>query len=107
MQCVQLCNSFVYNFLSIQLLNELLYPFHLTYSLCPFLLITFSILNTFCFVFCNSFSEKDPTISSPFRSLTTYVHGTLFLILLITNTSSHQFEVYPLAKTLLCFGILT
>ena len=31
-------------FLSIQLLNELLYPFLLTFSLSPFLLITFSVL---------------------------------------------------------------
>ena len=32
------------SFLSIQLLNELSYPFSLTYKLSPFLLITFSIL---------------------------------------------------------------
>ena len=31
--------------LLIQLLNELLYPFHLTYNLSPFLLITFSTRN--------------------------------------------------------------
>ena len=37
------------SFLSIQLLNKLLYFFHLTYSLSPFLLITFSIPNYFCF----------------------------------------------------------
>ena len=43
-------------FLSIQLLNELLYPFHLTYNLSPFILIAFSILNSFKFVFCIYFS---------------------------------------------------
>ena len=35
------------SFLSIGLLKELLYPFHLTYNLSPFFLITFSILNSF------------------------------------------------------------
>ena len=34
------------SFLSIQPLNELSYPFHLTYNLSPFFLITFSILNS-------------------------------------------------------------
>ena len=34
------------SFLSIEPLNELSYPFHLTYNLSPFLLITFSILNS-------------------------------------------------------------
>ena len=34
-------------FLSIQLLNKLSYPFHLTYSLSLFLFITFSTLNSF------------------------------------------------------------
>ena len=42
-------------FLSIQLLSELSYPFHLTNSLSPFLLITSSILNFVRFFFCNSF----------------------------------------------------
>ena len=37
---------FIRSFLSIQLLNDLSYPFHLTYILSPFLLITFSILNS-------------------------------------------------------------
>ena len=39
------------SFLSIQLLNELLYPFYLTYNLLPFLLFTFSILDSFWFFF--------------------------------------------------------
>ena len=34
-------------FLSIQLLNKLMYPFHLIYGLLPFLLIIFSVLNSF------------------------------------------------------------
>ena len=78
-------------FLSIQLLNELLYPFHLRYNLSPFLYITFSTLNSFWFVFCNFFSGNFPTISSPLTSLITYIHGTVFLIFLITKTSSNQF----------------
>ena len=67
------------SFLSIQLLNELFYPFHLTYNLSPFFLITFSILNSFWFVFCNAFSWNVPTVSSPLRSLITYVHRIVFL----------------------------
>ena len=46
--------SLIYNilsFLSIPLLNNSLYPFHLTYSLSTFLLINFSILNSFGFGF--------------------------------------------------------
>ena len=45
--------SFIYtmSFLLIQLLNGLLYPFHLTYNLSPFLLVTFSIkLFLICFL---------------------------------------------------------
>ena len=37
-------------------------------------------------------------ISSPLRSLITYVNGTVFLTFLITETSSDKFGVYPLAK---------
>ena len=40
------------SFLSIQLSNESSYPFRLTYSLFPFLLITFSILNFYLIFFC-------------------------------------------------------
>ena len=36
-----------------------------------------------------------------------YAQGTVCLILLTTKTSSDQFFVYPLAKTLLYFEILT
>ena len=41
--------------LSIQLLNELPWPYHLTYNLSPLLLITFSILNSCWLVFYNYF----------------------------------------------------
>ena len=58
-----------------QLLSELTYPFHLTYNIFPFFLVT-----------------------SPLRSLITYVHGTVFLILLITKTSSDLFGVQPFPK---------
>ena len=81
-------------FLSIQLLNELSYPFHLTYSLFPFFLITFSILNFFDLFFAILFhKEKVPIISAPLRSLITYVHGTVFLSPLIAKISSDQFGV--------------
>ena len=43
--------SLIPSFLSIQLINKLLYPFHLTYNLSPFLLMTFTILNSFWFFF--------------------------------------------------------
>ena len=56
------------SFLSIQLLNELLNPFHLTYNLLPFLLITFPILNSFWTVFWNSFVEFSYNFS-PLKSL--------------------------------------
>ena len=46
-------------------------------------------------------------ISLPLRSLITYVHGTVFLILLTTKTSSDQFGVYPLAKIFLYLEIVT
>ena len=45
-------------------------------------------------------------IYAPFRSLITYVHGTVFLIFLITEISSDQFGVQPLAKMFLYFDIL-
>ena len=93
------------SFLSIQLLKRLSYPFHLTYNLSPFLLSTFSILNSFSFVFCNSFSL--PVIVSPLKTLIKYVHGTVFLVLLTTKTSSEQFCVYSLAKIFFYFDILT
>ena len=51
-----LTHFYTMSFLSIQPLNELSYPFHLTNNLSPFLLITFSILNSFLLAFCNSFS---------------------------------------------------
>ena len=39
-------------FLSIQLLKELSYPFHLTYNLSPFLFIIFSTLNSVLILIC-------------------------------------------------------
>ena len=41
------------------------------------------------------------------RSLTTYVHGTVFLTFLITTTSSDQFGVHSLAKLFFYLEILT
>ena len=46
-------------------------------------------------------------MASPFKSLITYVDGTVFLIFLMIKTSSDQFAVYPLAKILLYFDVLT
>ena len=41
--------------------------------------------------------QQTNSFTSPLRSLVTYVHGTVFLVLVITKTSSDQLEVYPLA----------
>ena len=78
------------------------------YSLLPILLIAFSTLNYSWFVFCNSFSGKVPTISSPLKlnSQITYVHDTIFLDFLITKTSSDQFGTRPSAKMFFYFDIL-
>ena len=73
------------------MLKELSQSFHLTYSLSPFLSITFSSLNSFCYAFGNSFLQNVPTISSLLKSPITYVNGTVFLTFLITKTSSDQF----------------
>ena len=59
---------------------------HLRYSLLLFLLITFSILNSFWFVSCNSFSKNVPIVPSPLRSLISYVHNAEFLTFLITKS---------------------
>ena len=48
-----------------------------------------------------------PSISSPFKSLITSVHGSVFLILLMIKTSSDKFEVYPLAKMFFYLVVLT
>ena len=45
-------------FLSIQLLKKLLYPFHLRYSLSPFLLIAFLVLSFLFFFFLQFFFVK-------------------------------------------------
>ena len=70
------------SFLSIQLLNELSYPFDLTYNLLPFLCITFfkSKLFLICFL-----QFLFVTISFALRSLTTYVHCTVFVTFLIAK----------------------
>ena len=41
--------------------------------------------------------QQTNSFTSPLRSLVTFVHGTVFLVLVITKTSSDQLEVYPLA----------
>ena len=97
---------FMRYFLSSQLLKRLSYPFHLTYNLILFLLSTFSILNSFSLVFCNSFLQKFSAISSLLKSLITYVQATVFLMLLTTKSYSDQFGAYPLAKLFLYFEIL-
>ena len=88
-------------FLPIQLLNELFYPFNLTYRLYHSLLITFSILNAVWFVFFNSSLQKDPAFSFPLRSLTTYFYGTVLLTFLITKPSSDHLEC-NLLQTYFC-----
>ena len=65
-------------FLAIKWIIVLLYPSHLTYNLSPFLLITFSILNSFWIIFCSLFSRIVPTVSSPLRSLISCTHGPVF-----------------------------
>ena len=72
-----------------------------------YVLITFSILNSAWLVFCSSFSWNVPTILLPFRSLITYVHGTVFYAFLIMRTFSDQFEEQSFAKIRAYFGILT
>ena len=41
--------------------------------------------------------QKTNSFTSPLRLLVIYVHGTVFLVLVITKTSSDQLEVYLLA----------
>ena len=94
------------SFLSIQLLNELLYPFHLAYNLSPFFSISFSVLTSFWIVFCNSFSKRSPTISSSLRSLIR-IYGIELLTFLMTKISCDRFGVQHLAKIFLYFDITT
>ena len=76
---------------------------HLTYSLFLFLFLNYFPYRKFLLIcFFQLFLIK----WSPLRPLITYVHGTLFLILLITETSSEQFRVYVLAKMCFYFDIL-
>ena len=91
------------SFISIQPVNELSYPFHLTHSLLPFLLNYFSNLNSFWSVFCNSFLLNLPTTSSPLQSLIKYVDGTVFLTYLITKIF---FGMQIFEKMFLYFNIL-
>ena len=94
------------SFLSIELLNELSYPFHLIYNLSPFFFINFSALNSSRFVLCNSVSKNVPTISSPLWSLITFLHGTVLLTFLLTKFSSDQIGASLFAKMFLYFHIL-
>ena len=87
------------SFLSIQL--------YVTYSLSPFLLITFYILNYVWSVFCNSFSQNVPKMYLLLSSHITCLNGTVFLTFLITKISSGWFGTQPLAKMVLYFDILT
>ena len=91
----------------IKLLSGLSQPFHLMYSLSPFPLITFSSLNSVWLVFCNSFSQNIPLISSPSRLLTTCVHSKMFSYSLDTKTSSDQFGMCSFAKIFLFFELYT
>ena len=50
-----------------------------------------------------SYGQMSSIISSPFRSLIAYVHGTVFLILLITKISADQFGVYLFSKNVFVF----
>ena len=84
---------YIMSLLSIQILNELSYPFHLTSNLSPFILITFSIRSSSWFLFGNSFSQNIPTVLPSLKQLITYVHGTAFLTFLITKTSLDQFGI--------------
>ena len=78
--------------LLIQLFKELLWPFHLTYSLLPFCLCYFFNSKLFLIrFFAILFHKNVPPISSPLRPLITDVHGTVFLTFLVTKTSSDQF----------------
>ena len=69
-----LAHPFTMLFILIQLLKELLQPFHLMYSSLPFVVITFSTQNSVCLVLCVSFLLNVPTISFPLRSLITHIH---------------------------------
>ena len=66
-----------------QLLSELTYPFHLTYNIFPFFLVT-----------------------SPLRSLITYVHGTVFNFTDYKNFFGSFWSV-TFCKNVLYFDILT
>ena len=84
------------SFLSIQLLKELSYPFHLTYSLSPSLFITFSTLNSFWFVFLQSFLWNVPTISSSLRLLITCPQQSIFYFF------NHKSFLRPVWNTVFC-----
>ena len=95
------------SFLSTQLLNELSYPFYLTFPFITFFIDYFFYSKFLLIYFLQFFFIKRIAItSSSLRLLITYVHGTVFLIYLITKTSSDQFGVWPLARMLLYFDIL-
>ena len=72
-----------------------------------FFFITFSILKTVWFVFCNSFSKNVSTLSLPLRYSLTYIHGPVFSAFIITITSLDQFRVQPFTIIFLYFDIST
>ena len=99
-----LCILFI---LSMQLFQESSYLCHLTYCLLPFLYITYSTLNPVLFPFSNSFPwNAFATISSPLRSLITYVHRTVFSTFIITKAFSDQFGRPSFAKKIFYFDTL-
>lgn len=73
----------------------------------PFLLIKFSILNSFWLDFHISFSKNVLAMSLRFRSIITYFHGTVFFIFLIPNTSWDQLGLWTFAKIFLYIDTLT
>ena len=95
------------SFLLTQLLNELSYPFHLTYNWSPFLLITFFHSKFFLIYFLQFFFIK--CFSNGFTIQVTNIIISWSCILNSTNkkTSSDQFWIYPLAKILFYFDTLT
>ena len=77
------------------------FPFDMQFIF--FCLNYFLFYKFFLICFLRFFFIKSSNIFLPLRSLITEAHGTVFLILLITKTSSDQFVACPLAK---CFFIL-
>ena len=91
-------------FLYIQLLNELSYPFHLTYSLLSFSFITFLILNSFwCFL--QLFFVK--SYNSFFSANITNNSTVLLIFLNLKKNLKTNLEKLPFAKISLDLDIHT